>query len=297
MIIVNGCSFTAATSDVDSWVSGFYTKGLKPFKYGLPASTFQQNVVRNIAAGGSSNSVIRRRMFWHLNDPHNIQKPDYVIIQWSTIDRWDYPIFVTKDRANNFPRVNEIPKRLNKINYMCNGTDTFGYAKDFYEKYYSVYGALLETLENIYHTQEYLKEKNIPYKMITIGNLLNMDVSIEKLYRLQDSSTLEKGNYANLKIEKNIIEKLEEYEESWQELNIIKALLEKIDFSKFIFTDNDNISGFGGGIIEWFLNKNESLTGGAHHPSEEQHLRFFNEFLWPIIEKDVINYKLKQNII
>ena len=80
-------------------------------------------------------------------------------------------------------------------------------------------------------------------------------------------------------------------------MNIIKSLLEKIDFTKFIFTDDINIKGFGGGIIEWFLNKNEPLTGGAHHPSEEQHLRFFNEFLWPKIEKDVMEYKSKQNII
>jgi hypothetical protein len=298
MIIVNGCSFTAAAKDVDTWPRGFYNKGLNDFKFGLPSSTFQYNVVRNIAAGGSSNSVIRRRMFWHLNDPHNIQKPDYVIIQWSTIDRWDYPVFVDNDRAKNeFPRMSIHPERINKINYMCNGTDTLGYAKDFYEKYYSVYGALLETLENIYHTQEYLKEKNISYKMITIGNLLDMDVSIEKLHSLQNDTTGQKGNYINLKTQKNIIDKLENYENSWNELNIIKSLLEKIDFSKFIFTDNTNIVGFGGGIIEWFLNKNEQLTGGANHPSEEQHLRFFNEFLWPKIEKDVNEYKLKQKII
>ena len=70
-------------------------------------------------------------------------------------------------------------------------------------------------------------------------------------------------------------------------------LLKKIDFSKFIFTDNENIKGFGGGIIEWFLNKDEMLTGGAWHPSQEQHLRFFNEFLWPKIELDIKEYKNK----
>ena len=113
MIIVNGCSFTAPAKDVNTWPSGFYNKGLNDFKFGLPPSKFQYNVVRNIAAGGSSNSVIRRRMFWHLNDPHNIQKPDYVIIQWSTIDRWDYPVFVDNDRAKNeFPRMNIHPERI-----------------------------------------------------------------------------------------------------------------------------------------------------------------------------------------
>ena len=55
-----------------------------------------------------------------------------------------------------------------------------------------------------------------------------------------------------------------------------------------------DIRGFGGGIIEWFLNKNEMLTGGRWHPSGEQHMRFFDEFLWPKI-KDEINAITKQN--
>jgi hypothetical protein len=129
--------------------------------------------------------------------------------------------------------------------------------------------------------------------MITIGNLLDMDASIEKLQKLQTDVDYQRGNYSNLKTNKNILDKLEDYDNSWYELNTIKSLLQKIDFSKFLFTDDVNISGFGGGIIEWFLNKNEALTGGCHHPSQEQHLRFFNEFLWPKIENDIENYKNK----
>ena len=296
MILVNGCSFSAPSDDNDSWVSGFYDRGFNKFKMNISNKIMQYNVVKNIAAGGSSNSIIRRKLFWYLNNALCVQKPNYIIIQWSTIDRWDYPIFVNNDRVNGFTRVEDYPERVNKINYMCNGTDTMGYAKDFYEKYYSLYGAVLDTLENIYHTQQYLKDTNIPYKMITIGNLFDMDVSIKKLIELQTTNVpFQKGNYANLKTNKSIFEKLEDYEDSWHELNIIKELLEKIDFSKFLFTDNINIDGFGGGIIEWFLNKNETLTGGDHHPSAEQHTRFFNEFLWPNIKQDIIQYKEKVN--
>lgn len=287
MILINGCSFSAPNDENDSWVAGFYENGFKPFKNGLPNSTFQHGVIKNISVGGSSNNVIRRKTFWYLNDPVNIQKPEYVIIQWSTIDRWDYPIFVTEEKSKNFPRMDMFPERINKINYMNNGTDVFGFGKDFYEKYYSLYGAVLETLENIYHTQEYLKDRNIPYKMITIGNLFDMDASIEKLKYLQTCGDMQRGNYANLKTNRSIFEKLEKYDDSWYELNNLKALLEKIDFNKFIFTDNVNINGFGGGIIEWFLNKNEMLTGGCWHPSAEQHMRFFKEFLWPKIEKEL----------
>ena len=111
---------------------------------------------------------------------------------------------------------------------------------------------------------------------------------------LQKREDGHKGDYSSLNTEKNIFDKLEECELSWKELNIIDELLQKIDFKKFIFTDDVNIKGFGGGIIEWFLNKNEMLTGGGFHPSEEQHLRFFEEFLWPKIESDINEYKSKK---
>ena len=178
MILVNGCSFSAPADDVDSWVSGFLQKGFEKYRYD---GTIQYNTARNVAVGGSSNLVIRRKTFWNLHSDTLKQKPNYAIIQWSTIDRWDYPVFVDESRADFFPRTKERRDWINKINYMNNGTDTFGYGKNFYENYYSLFGAVLETLEHIYHTQQYLKDANIPYKMITIGNLLNMDVSIEKL--------------------------------------------------------------------------------------------------------------------
>lgn len=288
MILVNGCSFSTPSNGNEAWVGGFYKNGFKPFKKEISNDIFQTDVVKNISSNGSSNIVIRRKTFWHLNDSFNLQKPDYAIIQWSTIDRWDYPVFVTKEKSKNFPMMNIFPERIDKINYMNNGTDVLGFAKDFYEKYYSLYGAVLETLENIYHTQKYLEEKNIPYKMITIGNLFDMDASVEKLKILQNNKNLSQiGNYANLKTNKGIFEKLEKYEDYWHELDNINALTEKIDFTKFIFTDDLNIRGFGGGIIEWFLNKNEILTGGNWHPSGEQHMRFFDEFLWPKIKNEV----------
>lgn len=289
MILVNGCSFSAPTEDTETWVSGFFQKGFKKYDDKI-TDLRQKKSVKNVAGHGASNTVIRRKMIFYTDSRPFGMEPDYVIIQWSTIDRWDYPVFVDSDKAKNFPRVSDYPERINTINYMHNGTDVFGYGKDFYEKYYSLYGAVLETLENIYHAQKYLEDKKIPYKMITIGNLMDMDASIEKLKILQTVKNGQRGDYSNLKTNsKNIFDKLEKIDNSWYELDIIKILLSKIDFTKFIFTDNENINGFGGGIIEWFLNKGETLTGGAHHPSQEQHLRFFNEFFWPKIESDIEN--------
>lgn len=286
MILINGCSYSAPNDFGDSWSEGFYNKG------------FTKNQILNMAVGGSSNLVIRRKTFWCLNDilrsPFRKKLPDYAIIQWSTIDRWDYPVFVNKERSQNFPRFAYRKDWLNKINYMNNGTDVLGYGKNFYENYYSYYGAVIETLENIYHTQKYLEEKHIPYKMITIGNLFDMDVSLQKLKDIQiNKNTIKnsKTDYRTYTTNKGIFEKLEPYEDSWFQLNTIHALLDKIDFTKFIFTDDVNISGFGGGIIEWFLNKDEQLDGDEmkDHPSQKQYVKFFNEFLWPKIENEILN--------
>jgi len=272
MILINGCSFTEIEN---TWVDELQKK--KPVAY-----------IKNVATSGASNTLIRRKVYYYLNQTNKKDEVKYAIIQWTTIDRWDYPIFVDEEKSKTFSRMDMHPERINKINYMCNGTDTFGYGKDFYEKYYSIYGAVIETLENIYHTQQYLESVGVPYKMITIGNLFDIDTSMEKLIELQTTNVaLQKGNYANLKTEKNIIDKLEDYENSWYEVNNIKSLLNKIDFTKFLFTDNVNIYGFGGGIIEWFLNKNEKLIGGGGHPSKEQHQNFFEEFLWDKIKNEI----------
>jgi hypothetical protein len=286
MILANGCSYTAGD---DNWPMAFGNYGYTFYNHFDAEGKYD---IINVAAGGAGNTVIRRKTFHALHGVKYKNNIDYAIIQWSTIDRWDYPIFVSEDRANNFPRMDNHPERINKINYMHNGTDTDGYAKDFYEKYYSVHGAVIETLENIYHTQLFLKEMNIPYKMITIGNLFSMDASITKLMELQNDN--ERGNYSNLKIN-NILEQLEDFEDSFYEVNIIKELLQKINFSNFLFTDDNIIGGFGGGIIEWLTNNGESMHEYGYHPSLRQSTRFFDEFLWPKIKDEVETHYTKIN--
>lgn len=288
MILTNGCSYTGGN---DNWPNGFSKYGYTFYDHFGPDKNYD---IVNIGAGGAGNTLIRRKTYHALNGPKYKDNIDYVIIQWSTIDRWDYPVFVSEDRANGFPRMDMHPERINKINYMHNGTNTDGYAKEFYEKYYSVHGAVIDTLENIYHTQMYLKEMNIPYKMITIGNLFQMDVAIDKLINLQNRTDSYAGDYSTLKT-KNILEQLEEYEDSFYEVNIINQLLEKIDFTKFVFTDDTNIGGFGGGIIEWLINNNESMHDYGFHPTLRQSTRFFDEFFWPRIKEDVEKHYTKIN--
>lgn len=288
MILTNGCSFTAAG---DNWPEAFGNYGYIFYNNFDPNDKYD---IINIGAGGAGNTVIRRKTFHALNGVKYKDNIDYAIIQWSTIDRWDYPVFVSEDRANWFPRMNMHPERINKINYMHNGTSTDGYSKDFYEKYYSVHGAVIDTLENIYHTQMYLKQMNVPYKMITIGNLFQMDVAIDKLVNLQKRKDFKAGDYTTLKT-KNILEQLEDVEDSFKEMNIINELLEKIDFTNFLFTDDIIVGGFGGGIIEWMNDNNESMHEHNYHPTLKQSTRFFNEFLWPKIKDEVEYHYTKIN--
>ena len=292
MILINGCSFSAGD---ENWPIGFETEGYSLFDNKKSAEPFD---VYNAGCGGSGNDIMRRKEFKFLNSLqyNNALKPhwkvDYAIVQWSTIDRWDYPVFVDEDRAKNFPRMNMHPERIGKINYMLNGTDISGYGKEFFEKYYSIHGAILQTLESIYHTQQYFKEKNIPYKMFCIGNLFQMDVAVNKLQILQKKTDSDAGNYSILKTE-SLFDKLEPFDDSWFEANIISELLEKIDFSKFIFTDDVRVNGFGGGMLEYFVNKNEPMLGGKNHPSKEQSIDFFTNFLWPKIKDEVEKYYTK----
>jgi len=288
MILTNGCSYTGGP---DNWPNAFGKYGYTFYDHFDATKKYD---IINVGAGGAGNTLIRRKTFHALHGHKYKGKVNYAIIQWSTIDRWDYPVFVSEDRADMFPRMNQFPERINKINYMHNGTSTDGYAKDFFEKYYSVHGAVIDTLENIYHTQSYLKDANIPYKMITIGNLLQMDVAIQNLINLQKREDYRTGDYSTLKT-KNILEQLEDFEDSFHEVNIIKELLEKIDFSNFLFTDDTNIGGFGGGIIEWLTNNNEPMNENGYHPTLRQSNRFFDEFLWPNIKTDVEKHYTKIN--
>ena len=294
MILINGCSFSDGK---EQWPVGFETKGYTLFDSSKKPFAFD---VHNAACSGSGNNIIRRKIFKYLHSPnykHPSQphwKVEYALVQWSTIDRWDYPVFVDEKRANTFPRMNHCNDRIGKINYMLNGTDVNGYAKDFFENYYSIHGAIIETLENIYHTQQYFKEKNIPYKMFCIGNLFQMDVAVDKLYHLQNRTDFKSGDYSTLKTE-SLFDKLEPFENSWFEAHIIQELIEKIDFDNFLFTDDDRIQGFGGGILEYFANKNQQMLGGGFHPSKEQSIDFFTNFLWPKIKDEVEKYHIKIN--
>jgi hypothetical protein len=241
-ILIAGCSFSTDKPNVKSWSSYF------------DETKFE---VTNIAKDGSGNLVIRRSVEEMLEK----EKFDYCIIQWSTIDRWDYPSTFGGEMGNS-------------IRYYYNGSNPKDGRRHFYNNYYSRYGALIDTLENILFLQSTLKKYDIPYVMFSLANLEELDLDLKIFNKILSSN----GNYNEIKIN-NVLDTLEN---TGEYPNNLKFLLKSIDYSKFKFSTPIN-KYFGGGMIEWINLNNLKLNKEYnYHPSTEQNQLFFNHYIQTI---------------
>lgn len=252
-ILVVGCSFSHHTEGQyskieNSWVD--YIKG-----------EFSKNLyIINLSQPGASNELIKRIVTKKVLE----ERWDYVIVQWSTIDRWDYPI--QHKEHNTFVR------------YWPAGSNLEGKHEYFYKHYYSVYGAVIDTLENILFTQQLLDSENIPYSMITIGNLFTLSTTIQQIQNLMKSG----GDYYNLKT--NVLENIERMQSIYADTDSIPFLFKKINYDKFVFTDMDR-NPFGGGMLEWIHKQKNQYPKNNWHFDGEQSKLFANEIIIPKILK------------
>ena len=246
-ILIVGCSFSHHITDgngakQNSWVDW------------LNEEFSDSLYVHNISMPGASNELIKR-----IVTKKTLEKTwDYVIIQWSTIDRWDYPICV-----NDSPTL---------VRYWPNGSNLEGKAEHFYKHYYSVYGAVIDTLENILFTQQLLDSENIPYSMITIGNLFTLSTTIEQIKNLMDSL----GDYYGRR--ENVLEKMERMQTIFEDTNSLPFLLKKINYDKFIFSDDER-NPMGGGMLEWLYKVKNEYPKSNWHFDGKQSYDFLNEFI------------------
>lgn len=250
-ILIVGCSFSHNTTDLNdikqnSWAD-YINEELCDKLY-----------VCNISLPGASNELIKRMVTKKTLE----QKWDYVIVQWSTIDRWDYPISL--DEHPMFVR------------YWPNGSNLGQKNEHFYNHYYSVYGAVIDTLENILFTQQLLDSENIPYSMITIGNLFTLSTTIQQIKNLMESG----GDYYGL--QENVLEKMERMQTIFEDANSLPFLLKKINYNKFVFTD-DIRNPMGGGMLEWLYKEKNQYPKNNWHFDGEQSYSFYNEFILPKI--------------
>jgi hypothetical protein len=245
-ILIVGCSFSYQSNNENAWPDWLRKK------YN------DKLYVVNLSIPGASNELIKRILTTNLL----IEKWDYVIIQWSTIDRWDYPI--TYDKNPMF------------VEYCKNGSNLQDKRKYFYKHYYSVYGAVIDTLENILFTQQLLDSENIAYKMITIGNLFSLSTTFEQIKNLIKMG----GDYYGL--QENVLEKMEKISTLCSNSDSIPFLLKKINYDKFLFTDNVR-NPMGGGMLEWLYKEKNDYPKNNWHFNGEQSKEFLNEFILPNI--------------
>lgn len=250
-ILVVGCSFSHHIWDGDNNKENSWPDWMK--------SEFGNTLyVMNLSIPGASNELIKRLITKKVLEEHW----DYVIIQWSTIDRWDYPIQHEENTVF--------------VRYWPCGSNLQGKNEYFYKHYYSTYGAVIDTLENILFLQQLLESENTPYTMITIGNLFTLSTTIQQIQNLMTSG----GDYYGQ--QENVLEKIERMQNIFLDTDSIPFLLKKINYDKFLFTDNIR-NPMGGGMLEWLYKTKKDYPKTNWHFNHQQSYDFFNEFIKPKI--------------
>jgi hypothetical protein len=266
-ILVSGCSFTAEDW---SWASHFESKN---------------HYVSNLAHHGAGNTYIRRQIqkeFFHKERLNIDLDYDFAIIQWSTIDRWEYPFIITSENDSPIIKFQHQSGEdvIGKVAYNRNGTSFQGKCGTFYETFYSKYGQLINTLDDIYYTQLFLEQLGIPYIMFSIANFLTTEVSFDMIKNIKSI----KGDLQKQRTDKLEIESLLKFCET---TDTIKILKERIDWDKFVWTSDFKIDGIGDGFTEYLINKGEPFKYNGNHPDEKQHLDFFNDVIYPEFQSKI----------
>lgn len=255
-ILTSGCSFSA-----------------EPFSW---PSLFGDNVM-NWAHHGAGNTYIRRQIQKELLS----REFDYVVVQWSTIDRWDYPWPIKTKDDSFLTAMDGVTDVSNKVSYFRMGTNYNEKSKYFYDHYYSIYGQLIETLENILFTQQTIEKLGIPYRMLTIANFLTTDVSFDMIKNISKiNGDLMKQRVSSLKIEELI--------GTFESTNLLNELINTIDWTKFIWTTDFKIGEFGDGFTEFIISKGQKFgEAEGTHPDAEQNKMLFDELIYPQYLKDM----------
>jgi hypothetical protein len=164
----------------------------------------------------------------------------------------------------------------NIFNYLINH---FTYVADGEEQIIKLPSALLKKKVGdcksfSLFTASILENLGIPYLMFSIANFLTTEASFDMIKNIGDI----KGDLQKQKINKLEIEKLMNYSEESDSLEIIKK---KINWDKFIWSSDFKIDNIGDGFTEYLINKGEPFKQTGNHPDETQHTNFFNDIIYP----------------
>jgi hypothetical protein len=202
----------------------------------------------NFSYPGLSNFGIRRLCI----NFSTYRRPNFIIIAWSYNDRMeflqaenitDYSPYTkdTKECDKLFTTVGPWPEKTRKEGQQ--------FIDLYYKYFYSDYAGIYNTLSNIYFTQLHLESLHINYNM-TFPSYKSLCVDDEYIF--------------NLFVDKSPIDAV---------IGNIKQLYELIDWTKFIFLENETSNYCG--IMDFA--KELNAIAPHNHPSQECHNKYADE--------------------
>jgi hypothetical protein len=249
----------------------------------------------NMGHGASGNEVIHNHTIFavkKLLDSGINPKDILPIVSWGEVNRKDF-IINKQDTVEYDYIVDEEPSGTNPSNCFFQGTSygylgvpqgnysTWiksgglmghgGYWKNYYKYYYTEEQHFLNTLHMIYYTQLFFEKYGIDYKMVVWQNIFH------DRNNYFDNNSIEyfisEGGSRGLTFKSKDVELLCDYYPS------TKHIWDMIDFSKFIFYEDDEVSM--GGIAEHNI-QNDILLHG-NHPIWEGNVKYVDDVLLPVL--------------
>tara|TARA_R100000008_G_scaffold43469_1_gene25203 strand:- start:5866 stop:6834 length:969 start_codon:yes stop_codon:yes gene_type:complete len=244
----------------------------------------------NMGHGAAGNEIIHNHTIFatkKLLDSGINPKDILPIVSWGEVNRKDFVInkqdtveydFIT---TSGLPGINLSDCFVQGVShgYLGDADSTWtksgglmghsGYWKNYYKYYYTEEQHFLNTLHMIYYTQLFFEKHGIDYKMVVWQNIFND----RNKYFGNDTPEyfIGEGGSKGISFKSKGTQLLCDYYPT------TKHIWEMIDFSKFIFYEDDDVSM--GGIAEHNVQNGIILHG--NHPIWEGCVKYVDEVLFP----------------
>lgn len=236
-ILISGCSFTHWPEEPGSDKNICWPTYLREHR--------PQYNITNLAEPGAGNLYIANSVVKAIID--NPSKYDLILIMWSGVTRIDFLTDLTNDAWRNLFEAYGFYRRVegfgDRLGYVFSGGQIGPWiqnpaTRDMFREMYKVSNHISlahSNLIEIVKTQEFLKQKNIPFKFMSYVNYWN-----------DQNNVSPNGDFG-------VIGKPE-----------LRSLIDAIDFSNWIFAG-------GGDCIYELAKRNNDFHGDRFHPGVSTH--------------------------
>lgn len=243
MILCSGCSFTIGSHKDDNNNDVDY----KHWPDFIPNS-------KNVAIGGAGNRLIARTILENIS-----HECEAVIVMWSTVERYDWYM----------PEANA---------YKSEGASFTGPKENYLKYFYTDFNQLAKTLEYILLIQHTCRDRNIPFIMTHMGDMRYGDWDMDRAYGIQrESDGTGARRSLDLSTGRKPILSFEQKLQTDKERNFIKALMEQVDWSRWVFHKEN------GGL--WQFTNDGGYDWIAYHPPEQAHKDWVEQLLKPRLKQ------------